>query len=154
MDEVLYEVGEKVAGVYPEGRYIAIKVSGRIHDHYMIVGVLDMPSVRAAANPEAWSGAEVRPYGSMVSFERGGMIKEPKEYEGTAGTEAGDYIDSLREAAGNMREAYIEAGDEAAAFRAMVMAHQAIRNEERRLWTSQNSGTKNVKSAAGQIVSQ
>lgn len=111
MKEKLYIVGKKVAGGYPDGRYVCSKVKGKVHDHYIIKAVIDYPSVRAVANENAWSNAEVYPYTKMFSVLRGEMMREPEVYEGNVGTEEDDYNLSLVMAIEKSIEEYKAKGD-------------------------------------------
>lgn len=116
MEDKFYIIGEKIAGKYPSGRYAATKVHGVVHDHYIIVGVLDYPEVRAVANPTAWSGAEEREYGSMVTVMRGETMREPEEYTGYVDDSLEGYDKSLFEAMARLRIRYAREGDIDAAF--------------------------------------
>lgn len=60
--EKLYIVQKKVAGSYPNGRYICTLLHGKVFDYYIVKAVLEYPSVRAVANDKAWSNAVVEPY--------------------------------------------------------------------------------------------
>lgn len=128
MDE-LYIIGEKVAGGYPEGRYVATKLRGRVHDHYIIVGVLNCPSVRSVANRDAMSRAEARKYGSIYSVLRGDeRSKEPERYDGYWNDDSERaYNDSLLEAWERERRRLIAEGDTEAAFEAAKRAAKLSR---------------------------
>ena len=96
MEDKLYVIGRKVAGSYPEGRYVCTKLEGRVHNHFIVRLVVDYPSVRAVANGDAWSNSEVYPYDKMFSGLRSEMIRHPEEYTGTiVGLEEEDYELSL-----------------------------------------------------------
>lgn len=111
MKEKLYIVGKKVAGGYPDGRYVCSKVRGKVHDHYIVKAVIDYPSVRAVANEDAWSNAEVYPYCRIVSVIRSEMMRELEVYEGNVGTEEDDYNLSLMMALEIAIEEYTAKGD-------------------------------------------
>ena len=115
MNETLYIIGEKVAGKYPSGRYVATKLSGRVHDHYIVSAVLDYPPVRAVGNPEAWSNAKVYKYGKMFSFLRRDMVRQPEVYDGVIDDTEEGYKRSLVDAIRRARTEAIKEGDMEAA---------------------------------------
>lgn len=128
MKEPLYIIGRKVAGGYASGRYACTKFEGEIYDHYYVRLVLDYPSVRAVANDEAWSNAEVYPYCKRFSFMRSGMTRQPEEYTGTVtGFEEEDYQLSLVSAIERAIEEYKEKGDEEAVDRLREKLQEAVR---------------------------
>lgn len=110
--EPLYIIGRKAGQGYPDGRYVCTKLKGKVHDHFFVKLVLDYPSVRAVANDEAWSNAEVKPYGKMFSWLRSEMSRHPEEYTGeVTGLEEEDYELSLVAAIEKSIAEYEEKGD-------------------------------------------
>lgn len=126
MKEELYIVGKKVAGVYPDGRYVCSKVRGKVHDHYIVKAVIDYPSVRAAANEDAWSNAAVYPYCRIVSVIRSEMVRQPETYDGNVGTEENDYNLSLVGAIEKSIEEYKAKADTEAVDRLREKLREAV----------------------------
>lgn len=127
MDDKLYIIGRRVAGGYPDGRYVCTKLEGKVHDHFFVRLVLDYPSIRAVANNEAWSGAKVQPYCKMFSWLRADMARHPEEYtETVAGLEEEDYELSLVAAIENAIEEYNAKGDTEAVDRLRVKLQEAV----------------------------
>ncbi|MBQ7976267.1 MAG: hypothetical protein IJ300_11335 [Clostridia bacterium] len=127
MENKLYIVGSKVGSGYPEGRYVCTKLEGKVHNHFFVKLVLDYPSVRAVANDEAWSNAEVYHYGKMFSFLRSKMILPPEEYtKPIVGIEETDYELSLISAIEKAIDEYREKGDEEAVERLQNRLAEAV----------------------------
>lgn len=127
MENKLYIIGKKVAGGYPDGRYVCTKLEGKVHDHFFVRLVLDYPSVRAVANNEAWSNAEAKPYEKMISCLRSTMVRQPEEYEGTiTGLTKKDYDLSLMSAIERAIEEYEAKGDTEAVKRLQNRLAEAI----------------------------
>ncbi len=82
MAEQLYVVGEKFGSGYPDGLYVARLLEGKHINYYIIIGVLEIPSVRAVANSEAWSNATIRKYESLAYFPKDERIRQPQIYDG------------------------------------------------------------------------
>lgn len=116
--EELYIIGQKVANGYPEGRYVATRLKGRVHDHYIIIGVLNYPSIRSVANTDKISRAEVKKYGEMIHMLRDERTREPERYDGSEiiGDSAESYNESLLRAMDEEKRRMIEQGDSEAAF--------------------------------------
>lgn len=116
MKELTYIFGEKIADGYPSGRYVCTLLSGQMWDYYIVSAVLDYPSVRAVANSEAWSNAEVKKYGDLFYFRRD-EDERPEVYTGNLGTSEQDYKLSLVDAIERAIEEYKAKGDSEAVKR-------------------------------------
>lgn len=127
MQDKLYIIGRKFGSGYPEGRYVCTKLTSKVHDHFFVKMVLDYPSVRAVANNEAWSNAEVYPYGKLFSWLMNEMSRQPEEYKGTVtGLDEEDYQLSLVGAIEREIEAYEAKGDEEAVERLREKLREAV----------------------------
>ncbi len=112
----LYVIGTRVADGYPEGRYITMKVPGKVCDYYIVIGVLDYPSIRAVANPSAWSRAKVKKYGDVIIRKPDERTREPERYEYHAADTEAAYNESLLAAMDAERLRMIKRGDIEAAL--------------------------------------
>lgn len=118
MDENLYILGKKVAGGYPDGRYAATKTETATDDIYRVVKVLEYPSVRAVANKDAWSNAEVWKFGKVFFVPKADKLaRKPEVCDGVAEITEDDYRHSLYEAIQRAKMAAIKSGDMEAAKR-------------------------------------
>ncbi len=112
----LYVIGTRVVDGYPEGRYITTKLKGKVCDYYIVIGVLDYPSIRAVANPSAWSRAKVKKYGDVIIRKPDERTREPERYEYHAADTEAAYNESLLAAMDSERLRMIKRGDIEAAL--------------------------------------
>lgn len=119
-------MGEKFSGGYPSGRYVCTLLQGQVVDYYIVSAVLDYPSVRAVANDEAWSNAEVKKYGDLFYFRRDGGYERPEVYTGNLGTSEQDYKLSLVAAIERSIEEYKAKGDMEAVDKLRAKLQEAV----------------------------
>lgn len=124
MNETLYIMGEKFSGGYPDGRYVCTLLPGKVWDYYIVSAVLEYPSVRAVANPDAWSNAKIKGYGDLFYYRKG--IDKPEVYTGNLGTSEEEYNLSLVAAIEKSMEDYNAKGDMEAVDRLRGKLEEAV----------------------------